>query len=91
MRRRPGIQGLQKGAQTRVSTRLKPKSQCEAKVQILVYCCQQDQYKVLGEHVQQTKLEHMKSQMVIFKKSLEEFAIKHRCADGTAVLHIKRP
>ncbi|DBB05855.1 TPA: hypothetical protein ACH3X3_009864 [Trebouxia sp. C0006] len=54
MRRRPGIQGLQKGAQTR------------------------DQYKVLGEHVQQTKLEHMKSQMVIFKKSLEEFAIKHR-------------
>lgn len=54
MRRRPGIQGLQKGAQTR------------------------DQYKVLGEHVQQTKLEHMKSQMVVFKKSLEEFAIKHR-------------
>ena len=35
---------------------------------------------MLGEHVQQTKLEHMKSQMVIFKKSLEEFAIKHRCA-----------
>jgi len=37
---------------------------------------------VLGEHVQQTKLEHMKSQMVIFKKSLEEFAIKHRCASS---------
>ncbi|KAL3144419.1 hypothetical protein ABBQ32_004167 [Trebouxia sp. C0010 RCD-2024] len=54
MRRRPGIQGLQKGAQTR------------------------DQYKVLGEHVQQTKLEHIKSQMAIFKRSLEDFAIKHR-------------
>lgn len=40
----------------------------------------QDQYKVLGEHVQQTKLEHIKSQMAVFKKSLEEFAIKHRCA-----------
>lgn len=35
---------------------------------------------MLGEHVQQTKLEHMKAQMAIFKKSLEEFAIKHRCA-----------
>ena len=41
-------------------------------------CQAQDQYKVLGEHVQQTKIEHMKSQMVIFKNSLEEFAIKHR-------------
>ncbi len=37
---------------------------------------------MLGEHVQQTKLEHMKSQMEIFKKSLEEFAIKHRYASS---------
>ncbi|KAK9808648.1 hypothetical protein WJX72_001228 [[Myrmecia] bisecta] len=54
MKRRPGIQGLQRGAQTR------------------------DHYKQLGEAVQQTKLEHMKAQMAVFKKSLEEFAIKHR-------------
>lgn len=35
-------------------------------------------YKNLGDHVQQVKLEHMRSQMEIFRKSLEEFALKHR-------------
>ncbi|KAK9842946.1 hypothetical protein WJX74_004716 [Apatococcus lobatus] len=35
-------------------------------------------YKNLGDHVQQVKLEHMRSQLEIFRKSLEEFALKHR-------------
>ena len=39
----------------------------------------QDVYKALGDTVNQTKLEHMRAQMVGFKEKLEEFAIKHRC------------
>ncbi|GAB4814159.1 hypothetical protein N2152v2_001205 [Parachlorella kessleri] len=54
MRRRPGIQGLQRNVQAR------------------------DQYKALGEQVQQTKLELMKAQLATFKSSLEEFALKYR-------------
>lgn len=68
----------------------------QSKTEVKLACCYnvvgalQDQYKVLGEHVQQTKLEHIKSQLAIFKSSLEEFAIKHRyreshlCIDCTA-------
>jgi ESCRT-II complex subunit VPS22 len=54
MRRRPGIQGLQRDTQAR------------------------GHYKSLGEQVQQTRLEHVKSQLATLKKSLEEFAVKHR-------------
>lgn len=45
----------------------------------------QDQYKSLGEHVQAVKVERMKSQLATFKSSLEQFAIKHRCATGRRV------
>lgn len=49
----------------------------------------QDVYKALGDTVNQTKLEHMRSQMAGFKEKLEEFAIKHRCllACDAAFLH----
>ena len=40
----------------------------------------QSSYKALGNQVQQTKLETIKAQMAVFKRSLEEFAIKHRQA-----------
>ena len=40
----------------------------------------QDVYKALGDTVNQTKLEHMRSQMAAFKDRLEEFAMKHRQA-----------
>ena len=32
----------------------------------------------MGEAVNQTKVEHMKAQMVAFREKLEEFAIQHR-------------
>lgn len=80
MRRRPGIQGLQKGAQTRVRDWSDTVGASISKAEFRIQTSLQDQYKVLGEHVQQSKLEHIKSQMAVFKKSLEEFAIKHRCA-----------
>ncbi len=45
-------------------------------------CCRslgsQDQYKALGEHVHAVQSEVMAEQLATFKRSLEEFAIKHR-------------
>lgn len=38
----------------------------------------QESFKVLGDHVNQTKLELMRGQMAMFKQSLEEFAIKYK-------------
>ena len=39
----------------------------------------QDQYRVLGEQVQAVQAEQMRNQLASFKRSLEEFAISHRC------------
>lgn len=105
MRRRVGIQGLQRGAQARVSTqhhtqrRVKcccrpdnpPIRQCEFCNRLCKRAssrchAMQDHYKSLGEHVQAVKLEHMKSQLAVLKSSLEQFAIKHRCAPAR-VMH----
>lgn len=36
------------------------------------------EYKALGQHVAESKLEVMRAQMEMLKKSLEEFAIKHK-------------
>ncbi|RMZ54180.1 hypothetical protein APUTEX25_005336, partial [Auxenochlorella protothecoides] len=38
----------------------------------------QESFKALGDHVNQTKLELMRSQMAVFKESLEQFALKYR-------------
>ena len=38
----------------------------------------QDQYKALGEHVHAVQANVMAEQLATFKRSLEEFAIKHR-------------
>ena len=39
----------------------------------------QDQYKALGEQVQAVQAEHMRAQLATFKRSLEQFALRHRC------------
>jgi len=44
----------------------------------------QDQYKALGEHVHAVQAEVMAEQLATFKRSLEEFAIKHRWDAGTS-------
>ena len=99
MRRRPGIAGLQRGAQTRVRTaRAATAAQLSTALRISwskllhpprllnrcvvssrdVRMAVQDQYKALGEHVHAVQAEVMAEQLATFKRSLEEFAIKHR-------------
>lgn len=51
----------------------------------------QESFKALGDHVNQTKLELMRSQMAVFKESLEQFALKYRwegwhCAGFSTIL-----
>ena len=83
MRRRPGIQGLQRTVQARVrpSRTRTPFSfdDCstfnKANEQTV---CLKDQYKALGKDVAATRLEHMQAQMASFKENLEGFALKHR-------------
>ena len=81
MRRRPGLQGLQRGVEARVSLRdlilvLKAPSEIVPNSRAPVNL--QEHFKSLGESVQQTKVELMKAQMASFKEKLEEFAINHR-------------
>lgn len=70
MRRRPGIAGLQRDVATRVRCLF-----IRLQVRTII---RQGVYKAVGEHVNQTITQQAQSQLHTFRKSLEEFAIKHR-------------
>lgn len=40
--------------------------------------CPQEQFQALGEQTKESRKEQMKQHMAVFKKSLEEFALKHK-------------
>lgn len=86
MRRRPGIQGLQRTQAAKVGW-----GAVKLRIFYPIICTgqpmpwpgriprsMQESFKVLGDHVNQTKLELMRGQMAMFKQSLEEFAIKYK-------------
>jgi hypothetical protein len=86
MRRRPGISGLDRNRAARVRPAALATASCRAQRRHRpsppsLFCLSrslQEQYKRVGDQVNETKLQLMKSQMEQFRGSLEDFALKHR-------------
>ena len=47
----------------------------------------QEKFEVLGDSVQQSKLEILRAQTTTFREKLEEFALNHKCAPAQARCH----
>ena len=89
MRRRPGIQGLQRGVQARVRLECSPQVFTGAlSVASDTAGRSQEKFEVLGDSVQQSKLEVLKAQTALFRDKLEEFALSHRCARLLPCYHL---
>jgi hypothetical protein len=86
MRRRPGIQGLQRGQQAKVSVASSPRPSAvkplclglRAGLSTVEFV--QAQFRAVGDHASEVRLEQVRAQMASFKESLQEFAMKHRSA-----------